>query len=361
MKTHKNKLIEQVSKNRTALIEILTAAFIVGVCASIFGAYIFDVFKQNKSYLFGITALLLIVSFVFLSKKLGSTRKNSIDIEGFLVYNPKDNTLHDVPEYHYGEKIRGFINSAFSENKALKKQWDKEPISSLYNSNFGSVHKSNSASLKLIREATEYYVLDKLSMHLTDYFNEEKYNASELKEYSRSDVPDILLKNRFMELFTSSMENRASFHDQASEKDNIVMSMGANGEIYHRFDLTLPKNSVVTRENNQAIKIETKYFTLVIAVDFEGFGYVLPRDFEKHYLGITDHESCSEYMINVKIDVEFKLLSLVSPGKWNYHSWLDGFIATIESDMNGEMFFEKINWNNAYTLIRCGQVSSKNT
>lgn len=354
-------ITKKIISNRTELIEILVPAFIIGIIASLFATLIFNEFKNSPFILFLFTLIVLILSFLFLSKKLNNQMKSKIEIKGFFIHNKTDNVLLDIPMYNYGEKLHEFMKSAFLENEALKKQWDKEPIDSIYDfdKKTEKFTKKNPSSLKLINEATEYYIIDKLSTHLTDYFNVEKFDTSELKEFAREDVSDILLSNRFMELFTGSMENRTLFdNDNSNDKHGtVVFAMGENGAIYHRFDLVLPKDSMVTRELNNTIKINTKNFILKINVNFDGCGFVTPRNFDKHYLGIKKSHEYSEYKVNITVDVIFKISSLFNTEKWDYHSWIDGFLKKLISDINGDDFFEKINWNTVSTIIQCGQTS----
>lgn len=359
----KHKLIDQVTNSRSAFLEVLIAAIILAISASGVASIIFDYFKESPSYLLLFFVAVMFFSIVVLAKKIGNARSHKLDVEGYINIDPKENELIDIPRYDYGEHLVRYLNGAFKENPALRAQWDKEPLGHGFDADLENqtAEKKITSSAKLIREATEYYVLDNLSTHLTDYFNQEQYSKSELREYSREDVPDILLSNRFMELFTAPMENRASFDrdDLGSEHGIVVMSQGKDGAIYHRFDLILPAKTIVSRDKSGAIKFDTENFTLTFNVRFEEFGFVSPRGFERHYLGVTDFERSSEYQINVEFKVEFKLLSLLKNSKWDYHAWLDGFLNTLESNMSAHAFFDQIQWNLAHTIIQCGEVSKR--
>ena len=61
-------------------------------------------------------------------------------------------------------------------------------------------------------------------------------------------IPDILLENRFLKLFSEDPNNRMSFVNDDSENDyeNVVKSY-QNGAIFRRFQLNLPKGSKVFR------------------------------------------------------------------------------------------------------------------
>lgn len=354
-----HRVVENISVSRTALFEILIAGFFIGVCASITGSIFFEEFKANILLLsFGVIVVLIICIWL-LSKKFTKSGKVSISVHGFIIYLKESKKLKSVPRYYFSESIGRHISSAFSENEALKRQWENEPPVNAFSNEKG---KRADASLKLVREAAEYYVIEKLSTHLTDYFNNQNYDKSELTEFSRADVPSILLSNRFLELFSAPMEDRAVFDPERKSPKNgtIIMSMGKGGAFYSRFDLVLPNGAKVTREND-AIVIETSSFKLTMAIHCEGTGYVTPRNFEKHYLGLDSHRDYRDFKVRFEADVEFKLLATLKKSKWNYHAWLDGFFHSIERDMSGDQFFDQIAWEAVATMIQCGNVMPNKT
>lgn len=352
----KNNVTERLSVSRTALVEILIVGFLVGVCASLSGTLVYEQLKGHSNWLYVGLAVLLVWCIFFLSKKFTQSGKAHISVKGFLIHLKDDNQILSIPRYKLSENISRYLKSAFNENEALKRQWDKEPLLNAFSQ---KKEESASGSLKLIREAAEYYLIETLSMHLTDYFNQECYDKKLLNELSREDVPSILLNNRFMEMFSAPMENRAVFEpndrDDRDDTDGVVvMSMGKNGAFYSRFDLVLPKGAEVSRHNG-AVVIETSKFKLAISVRFDGTGYVSPRNFEKYYLGLETFEKYREFGIEFNAEVEFKLFSSFRKKDWDYHAWLDSYFDRIERDMSGESFFKKINWETVATMIQCGQ------
>lgn len=349
----KNKVIERLTISRSMLLEVVVAAFLLGICASLSASVAYDSLRNKPHFLYLLIFVLSVICMLFLFKKLWSARKASIDIDGFLIYSDKSNRIVNVPRYHLSEEICDYLNSAFSENEAIKRQWDNQPIANQYKRDVNRPYK---ASMSLIQEAIEYYVLESLSIHLTDYFDQEKYDDSELKEFKRDDVPSVLFTNRFMDLFSSPMENRLSFMDNGGVTEGtVVMSMGKNGERYSKFDLVLPKDATIFRDND-SIVIETSKFKLKLTASFNGCGYVTPVAFEEYYLGIESFRDSLAFNVSFRAEVDFKWLSTVSPTKWDYHAWLDGFFESIEKEMSADKFFDKINWETVSTMIQCKQI-----
>ena len=108
--------------------------------------------------------------------------------------------------------------SPLSSENELKKMWDKGPVDKglHYDKDTGKVSCATGKGHQLIIEATEYYVLEKLSSHLTDYFNRPHFDEQELHTFARNDIPDVLLSNRFLELFSKPMEDRPLFSTEDS-------------------------------------------------------------------------------------------------------------------------------------------------
>jgi hypothetical protein len=207
----------------------------------------------------------------------------------------------------------------------------------------------------LICEATEYYVLNELSVHLTDYFNDEKFKEENLREFNRNDVPEVLLRNRFMELFSKPMEERPHFVDQSFEKKTMGETVAAfsRGAIFEKFELILPKKSIVRRLGDNRIQIETERFLIDIVIDFNGTNVNLPRGFEEYYLLLKDWQNIDTFGIYVDIQVSFKFGKLLSRTDWKYYQWVDSFLEKLDKRLSENTFFKTIGWDFAVTLIDC--------
>ena len=134
MATKESRVTERISSNQTALVEVLIAAVIIGASASLFATLIFDALKDRIWLLLITNSAVLLLSILFLSKKLGRSRQAQVRIAGFFIYNPSDNSLYDIPEYDYGEKLYRYLNAAFIENEALKRKIQRKVYS--YSRNF---------------------------------------------------------------------------------------------------------------------------------------------------------------------------------------------------------------------------------
>jgi len=273
--------------------------------------------------------------------------------EGTFICNDEENEMILINRYDFSYELCEYFKAAFYENNALNILWNKEPLTKIFeHDEDGNVKvNENFASIELVKEATEYFILTTLSTHLEDYFNDEKFKKENIKEFRRNDIPSVLLTNKFLELFSKPMSQRIPFIN--SHKNNlpyeIVASYG-EGAIYEYFNLWLPKESKITR-TDKGIIIETNRFILTFEVLFEGYGSNLPIDFEKYYLEIDDDEKISAYEITIFISMKFKITGFFSRAGWEYYQWLDSFLGTLNQEFSSDVFFEKIGWENALTLL----------
>jgi hypothetical protein len=357
MSKEHRRFVESILSGRSAILELIMAGVLLAISVEFIAAWATAHTAADSLQTVVIGLLLLALTLLlWLRRSMAQTRQRHVKLDGFLIYLRKDNALVDVPRYRYGSTIHDYITAAFVENTALKTLWDKEPLTEafMFDKEKGATLHKNNHSMQLVREATEYFVLDRLSTHLTDYFNTPEYNDDQLKKYSREDVPDILLKNRFLELFSRPMDQRPHFvNDTLGDMPHgqIVSSFGKGGVRYDRFDLVLPCSTRVARYEDGAIQIETKRFTLCFRVKFDATMTVLPRQFEEYYLGLKNHRELAEYRVSLEMDVTFRARSYFTATGWGYHRWVDSFMTSIEEDFCEDAFLEDLNWPVVQTLI----------
>jgi hypothetical protein len=346
--------LSNILTTRKSIIEFIAGAVLVGfgvefIASSIYGH--FELRHKNLVFLCVGSALLIIGLLFFILKIFGEKRlvKN---INGFLIIDKKNKTVIEIDSYDFADATHRNISAAFAEDTGLRKLWTTTDFQ------IETRTERYQEVLKIINEAAEYYLLEKLSMHLTDFFNREGYDKNQVVEYERHDIPDILLRNRFLDLFSKPMEHRAAFLTEEESKESetekeIVVRSFSNGVMYSRFDLTLPKKSIVKRGPDNSISIVTKRFTLKITVVTSGVNTYIPWDFCKYYLQLESIQDLSELVITFKIQVVFHFGAFFRPIGWHYYHWVDSFIADIIENFEQEYYFKKrIEWDKAYTVIK---------
>lgn len=156
------KVLKEFLNNRGSLIEIIIVAIILGI---------------------GIEFL----SITYFSLSFRGQKSNE-GIDSFILIDTIKKSIVPITNYDYLNRISRDLDSATVEDEALKIDWE-ESIS--------QDNKSKDKEQKftsLINQLTEYYILETISTHLTDFFNGSKLDKDQIVEFDRNDIPAILLR-----------------------------------------------------------------------------------------------------------------------------------------------------------------------
>jgi len=247
------KLIKPFLESRTKLLEIFIIAFITTFGLNLITTSIFVILnvKDRESYLFWIGIALVLFGVLYLLGRLFLKTRIDSSIEGFLLFDKKTKLPVDCEGYEYLEDLHQNFIASFSESKAMKHIWKDK--------SFG--HEEKNA---LLIEASEYFLLHELSMHLADYFKARNLDSTKLVKLCRNNIHDILLSNRFLELFSKPMEQRASFVKD-TKKGRESLRLGEDGIILSEFDVKGIKND---RKKGRVIRRMGKGGTIFNEFDF---------------------------------------------------------------------------------------------
>lgn len=350
-------MLKELLRGRGAFLELLAAAVVLALGVNVLATTLIEMLSLPHIYQLLVAILVILTALLLIARKIIRAGYVQKSISAVVVVSKKGNELVRIPRYRFSEALSDYLESLFSENEALKKVWAADPLSKQFDfdAKTGEANYRKTEASLLLQEAIEYFVLDRLSTHLTDYFNKPPFDESLLKEFGREDVPSVLFKNRFLDTFSKPMTERPAFVDEALKHKprfgTVVASFGKGQARYERFDLVLPEKSKVTRTAHGAIEIDTPKFKLHIEAVFDGFGAVLPSRFERLYLRHDDYADLSVYGAKIGIAVSFKPLALVTQIGWNYHMWLDSFLESLTKESSKAQFLQRISWESARTVF----------
>lgn len=295
--------------------------------------------------------LLILASIVFFAFRLRRVAGRKLMLEGILALD-KHRTPEEIDRYELSERMHCYFKAISAENKAIAKMWTDSPLGLEIDEEGRTARRSRSQANLLVLEALEYFVLDKLTLHLSAYFDSERdVEEHTVTRVERADIPQVLLQNRLLELFSKPMEMREAFMDHHPEGENVrvVYATGADGALFDHFELVLPARSHVTRLPTTGFRIETPRFKLVVNPEFVGTSTIFPSRFEELYLG-RKFDELSLYDVRLHVAVEFKWLSFFTNKGWDYYEWLDSFLDELAKDFEFSEFLERINWEAAATV-----------
>lgn len=295
---------------------------------------------------------------------------------GFFIVDHVEKKVIPVNRYPYSINLSRYLESACAESQDIRMVLERsiyvpDTMIKIPRENIDEeeiVRKERVAAKKimatpdrrLILEATEYFVLRMLSTHLTNYFNDEKFKEQNLTKLERKDIPQVLLENRFLNLFSKPMEERvaASFEDRYISKSTQGGSGESNTDFRH-FHLILPTKAKISRTGENTCEITTEKFTLRVSILYLGADEFLPADFEKYYLRLQEYYQRSnpsmvkEKAIEIEVKVFFKNSIFFSTTGIQYYEWLDSYLDKLEEEFSRPYFFKKIGWDSVSTLLDC--------
>jgi len=351
-------IISSLLKSRRSIVELIIAAVFLALGVNLLATIIANMFETGAACLLWISLALVLTSVALIAHRTFAATRVSSSLEGFFCYDPTTNELVRVPRYTYSEQLSGYFDGLFAENDAPRKLWATDPLSGAlkHDKSTGTWEDRATAAGQLIIEATEYFVLERLSTHLGGYFNSAEVDKEQLRELTREDVLGLVFKNRFLDTFCRPMEERAAFVDitltRTSSIGKLRLAVRPSGVRYAEFNLVLPAGAQVSRSSPTSIEIDTPRFSLTIKIGFDAYNTTLPRGFDSLYLEGRSPSNVSAYKVDVTTLVRFKPLSLLSQSGWQYHTWVDSFLSSLEDAFSADEFFRLIDWDRAMTVAR---------
>lgn len=357
------KTIEEFKNQKNELNSIIVYSILLGISINIISSILSEMF-DIQLWLSLIIWMSISLSVIVVSQIIKLHRlKTSIRLDClFIADESKKNNLIGVPNYKISTDMKKYFESAFSENPAYKTIWEDSGLDKLKEyQTMAPVTESK----KLLVEMLEYCLLEHFSMFIDDYYNTRNI-TKKIISYSGNDIPDVLLKNRFLKLFSEDPKNRAAFctnsktrvfkikesDGESKDEGTVVFMTGNDGAMYRRFELNIPKGSKVFREKDDTIVIDTKLFIVKYKIVFDGFSTVVERDFYKYYLHETEYQEFHDWKYIVEFNVKYKISSLLKLWDWKYYNWLDEYLVKLANYCDIDTFYKNIGWEKSKTILR---------
>jgi hypothetical protein len=257
---------------RSYVWEIILLVVILAFAIDLVGSDIYDSLKGVRALVVSIFLIFICVAYIAYAQVRAN--KYSVDIAGFFILHRSELSLLDIPEYRFASDFHDTYGAISAENPVFERQWRDEFARR------PDGKRRTPSDFRLATEISEYIILELLSIHLTDYFNTDEFAEDRVEELSRSDIPDVLLSNRVLELISRDLQDRPWYKPDVAgpsdRSDGETVAIYGPGGIFSRFDLTLPKGSKVQRSKSGSLIIASKMLTLELNARCDGFGYGTP-------------------------------------------------------------------------------------
>lgn len=249
------------------------------------------------------------------------------------------------------------------ESEVLKKTWDQNSLS-INSKDEGKEYK---ISMDLVDQAIEYDLLMMLSNHLYVYFMFKPKLRNKLRAYKREDIPQILFKNSFLELFSNPTEKRAAFWNVSrnkkeksdkKEKNTLyssdfreVSTTTMEGHKFEIFELVLPQKSEISRPRTGHIKVKSRYIEIDIRIEFNGYSSTTLENFTRFYLGEDNYTNIEQHDLSIKLSFQLNKIAMLFNNSLEFEKWIDSFIHKIDTNYSIDSYLERINWENINAIM----------
>ncbi|MEU1941099.1 hypothetical protein ABZ554_01195 [Streptomyces sp. NPDC020125] len=343
--------LERLRGAKWGIFEVVVLAVLLSFSVGILSAWALEKIYELVVVIGSIACVVLCL--VYVSFRHMKDRNLDKSIESIICVDPEGMPI-SIREYRPAVEVALRLRDAFNENPALRRQWEQQPLASMWeDSESGYMLRTDIASARLLREAFEYVVIEQLCAHLTEYFNGFGGRADDLQIYGRNDIPDVLLANRFLELFSRDMSDRDGFDlNSRASRGRVVMWHGANG-YFHSFELALPAGSSIRRDENGSLVISGPAFRLIIGVNFKGLRADVPPDYVKQYMGELSPSQVDSFKVNIDLRLSVRRSFVLSGRRWRYHLWVDSFVDDLEKRFSFVRHLADIDWVTLSAVLHC--------
>jgi len=350
MRSESRRYVQALVQLQRSTFEIVVLAIVLAFGINLMSSGLPAVFSFSNESTTILGAVLSALSLIYVAVRGGPTLSRCLTLDGIMPVS-NEGEVEAIPRYEFSESMRSYFVAITSENKAIGTAWKKARFGSFDADETETTQKTTEFGNQLVREAVEYFALSQLSLHLSEYFESERRIDDEtVIRVQRRDIPQLLLDNRFLELFSKPMNEREAFmdHDDDEHGGRIVWARGENGQLFDLFELILPKGSKVSRMSKNALRIDTSRFGLLLQAEFDRSSSNFPSEFEELYLGKKFME-VHPFLLRLRVQIDFKWWSIVTRTGWDYYEWLDSFLEKLESHFSFDHFIESSGWPTAHT------------
>lgn len=285
-------------------------------------------------------ACVVFVALCYLKEYLGCS-SYVVKVESVLPVD-KDKQIVEIERFRFSEELYRTVISVLSENKAYKKLWE--------DAFEGKAGKENKGK-DFVREFLECQFVYWLSLELNSYFT--RIDEDAIEKIRREQIPDVLIRNRVIELISKPFEEREKFQSVIGDKNNApeqgeICYMGGEDDVFFdRLEIELPRKSRVYREKD-ALVIKNRTFEIRFESEFQGFGTVLPQLFENFYMNRSIYE-IDNYLIFMKMSIKLNPFFLFYIRDWKYLGWIDQIEEKFVEYFSLDKFIERIGYEHALT------------
>lgn len=382
MKPASKAHVRELLSRRQDFLQLVLVAALLAAGVNLVAAYVSSL-RILGVYTVLLGAAIIVAALLWLVLLTFRERTASASLDAAFLFDSKEKRLLTIPDYWFSVELGRAVHAVLAENKAIFQMWQKEPLAKyrpradsrepsaaddtlepapkLIYAHLVKITRDDGAqpqepqSRILIREAAEYLLIEALSGHLSAYFGNEQEEDSYVRKYQSRDIPHLLLENRVLALLSSPLRDRPAFVDRAdAEKpgEEVLMAWSGDGELYHRFELFLPRETLITRTKSGDLQLDNRRLRITLSASYLGFVSNVPSSEFSALVLRRDPWQIEEFKVVITLTYSVKPLALFRRTGWRYYEWLDSFATDLAQRVSIDDYLHRIMWPSLSILAR---------
>lgn len=285
----------------------------------------------------GLMCVLIVAIIYFVDYFSNSSYETSLET---LIITDEKNHVIPINRFEFSEDLFIAFQSVISENKTYESLWRDA---------FSHGIEQGKNGKAFVVEFMEYLFIRMISLELNSYFTNVDAEATE--GIGRDQMPDVLIKNRVIEMISKPFQEREKFQRVIKKDDEpkgkVVYMGGEDGALFEELEIELPRKSKVCKKGNSLV-IKNRNFNIVFDATFDGFSGVTPPYFEDFYMKRSiQNTNC--HMVSLRMGIQVKPLLLFSMRDRQYLGWLDQISDEFINYFSFDKFLQRIDFEGAVT------------
>lgn len=344
------KPLKLVEERKSQLFKNLVLVSLLSIGISLLANFFSKKYESNNLILWIGLSLIVVVIIAYLVSFYKS--KESIIKEESLFITDKEGRFVPIYRFGFSEDMESTLSSVFKENSVFEDKWinafKAKKIVNIEDYEKNCIDK-NKDIIGFVGELMEYVFLNRLSIIQSDYFD---IDSNDVEVLTREKVSNYVLQNRVLEMISKPFEERSAFSDSHSTREDIgkTVYMVADGVVYERFELKLPKGTTLKKDKNNTLVIKNRNYSIYFKHGFSGFATVTPTSFCELYLN-KNFRDVSEYKLNPELKIKLNPFFFLFSWNWKNMNWIDVICEEFSDYFSFDRFIEKIGYEYALTNI----------
>jgi hypothetical protein len=364
--------IRSLLMERKSVLSVVVIACGLGFAISTISSIAVGESGNRNELLILISLVLIFLAALILYSQVSQHLRFDERISSAIILGERNEPIR-TERYEFMQDFHTVLSAVKAESKAIYASWENDPIvqrNEDINQGIGverldvdEKELQASAGYRLAEEMVIFIIIDYISTHLTDYFNQSEASLR-YKSLERSDLPDFLMKNRIVNLLSTPLDQRDIFMDKMSSTrppaGKVVSAFGPGGAYFSAFELTLPEGAEVTALGHNGFRIKTKRVDLQVLVAVTPFWQNLPSYFTEFYLR-SKNDVVNTRVVEIRIKGRLRHWSVFLPSGWASYGWLDSLRSEMRNSFGFQEFLISVGWSTVQTMLHTFASGQKNT